>query len=260
MPRLKIKLLNSATVLSLCISCAAKTSNAGQATDLELIAAESTTNTLALVSLTSSTPGALAAGAWTGSINSSGWSLSFSGSLQGTSLTLTETSTLDTVNQQLTLTDTGFLGSNAINGSGTIGLDAVNWTQTLTRATVAGSIAGLYGLTAGPAGGGLAFFAAFDAVVADDLIQDYFKSTGSLSSNNDPNNPINNISTNISTSETQDSSLPYDASYSGYVLPVPGAVSISSLPEPSSLILTSISATFGLGYWGIRSRASAAHG
>jgi hypothetical protein len=145
---IRIRFLGLATGLLIAINAMSQTSNAGsfsELTDVQLNTALSltaTSNELAALAISLGGSGnALTIGGWTGTVNSSGWTIDISGSLGGVPLSIAETGVLNTLNQQATFTDSGILGSEAINGSGTVNGN-FNWSQSVTKAGFDANISG----------------------------------------------------------------------------------------------------------------------
>jgi len=67
-------------------------------------------------------------GDWTGTITDGGWNLSFTGTLNGTLLTIHQTGTLNLAGGVASWTDFGLFGSSSIGGFGTFHLDPI-WEQ-----------------------------------------------------------------------------------------------------------------------------------
>jgi len=111
-------------------------------------------------------------GMWTGTINDSGWSLSFSGGFNGVPLSMTQTGHSDLAAQRATWSTVGRLGSFAFDGSGSMDFDPT-WSETIFGVGI-GGLQGVTGLKSG-AGGILAGMGSAVVIkLADDTIFDGF--------------------------------------------------------------------------------------
>lgn len=92
-------------------------------------------------------------GTWVGTVDASGWSLTFSGQINNTLLTISQTGILDLANDRATWIDSGLLGNTQLSGSGSIEFDprwgqiffgmAVTGVQVLSASTGVGVVVGV---------------------------------------------------------------------------------------------------------------------
>jgi len=120
-----------------------------------LVALEATQNTLLLTALHLNQPytNDQYLGRWSGNISLSGWSLEFSGVLNGTDLSITQTGVLDLANNKATWINSGHFGLDVLAGDGSILFDpswtevlfgiAVGAVQVMNATTVVGGVVGV---------------------------------------------------------------------------------------------------------------------
>lgn len=120
-----------------------------------LVALEATQNVLLLAAFHINQPyiNDQSLGSWSGIISSDGWSLSFTGALNGIPLSMTQAGDLDLSGSKATWTNSGLLGTDPFSGTGTILFDptwtevvfgiAVGAVQVINATTIVGGVAGV---------------------------------------------------------------------------------------------------------------------
>jgi hypothetical protein len=95
-----------------------------------VISLEATQNVEALLAFNLGGP---VSGTWSGTITSTGWTLNFSGSIDGQTTQLTETGTINKKGTDATWEDTGSVGATPVTGSGSAiyKSDWLTWSQTV---------------------------------------------------------------------------------------------------------------------------------
>jgi len=183
-------------------------------------------------------------GTWSGTIDSSGWNLTFSGQLNGTGMSIVESGQLDLTNNQATWTDTGMFGSAAITGSGNVMLDPF-W-KTFWKVVAGVTIVGAQTLTTVGSAGTTAvldkFLSVGSATIINGLIDDAFQTQSTVQKS--PGTTASLLGSSAMTSSS--SSLQVAMVQFGTLDQATGSAEFSSTatPEPASLGLLGVG--FGL--------------
>lgn len=216
-----------------------------------LVAMEATQSALVVVALNADQPIAVQSlGTWTGTIGSSGWSLTFTGSMNGVPLSISQAGLLDLAGNDVTWTNTGIYGSTSFTGSGMYELDP-SWTEFLFGAAVIGVEAlNATTIVGGVAGGIVSYAVIYGESSAEGALEDVKGST---------KKPTSSPSATVGSGAVPsiDSVGPHklqDIGFqqSGTLDLTTGAASFGSstfaVPEPSSIFLFSIGTLVLLSY------------